>query len=190
MEKDSEHSPPTGSQLLRRGIARKAIFAAVLAGGAAIGAGLFTFTYARGASYLTDDPAACANCHIMQEQYDGWIAGSHTSAAGCNDCHTPPGFVAKYLSKFENGWRHSFAFTTGRFADPIQIHGRNLEIANRACVGCHQSQFHESADLYGDSAGIQCTHCHRGVGHDAQPSSGAALFAPQPFNTQSRNVVP
>ena len=28
--------------------------------------------YAQGFSYLSDDPAACANCHIMREHYDGW----------------------------------------------------------------------------------------------------------------------
>ena len=33
--------------------------------GAFVGLGLFTFWYARGASYLTDDPRACINCHVM-----------------------------------------------------------------------------------------------------------------------------
>ena len=33
--------------------------------GIAIGLGSYTFVYARGYSYLTNDPAACANCHIM-----------------------------------------------------------------------------------------------------------------------------
>lgn len=45
--------------------------------GLAAGIGAYTFVYARGASYLTNDPAPCANCHIMREQYDGWNAGSH-----------------------------------------------------------------------------------------------------------------
>ncbi|MCR9145244.1 MAG: cytochrome c nitrite reductase small subunit [bacterium] len=169
---------------------RRALFATVIVGGAAIGAGLFTFTYARGGSYLTDDPAACANCHIMQEQYDGWVAGSHKNVAGCNDCHTPPGLIGKYLSKFENGWKHSFAFTTGRFVDPIQIHEGNLAIANRACVNCHQGQFHESANLYGDSDSIQCTHCHRGVGHGANPANSASFFLKEAHNNRSRKVSP
>lgn len=34
--------------------------------GAAIGLGAFTFVYARGSSYLGRDPAACANCHVME----------------------------------------------------------------------------------------------------------------------------
>jgi hypothetical protein len=30
--------------------------------GVAVGIGVYTFAYAKGWSYLTDDPAACANC--------------------------------------------------------------------------------------------------------------------------------
>ncbi|HYP29673.1 MAG TPA: NapC/NirT family cytochrome c [Blastocatellia bacterium] len=59
--------------------------------GLAAGVGGYTFIYAKGYSYLTNDPAACANCHIMQDHYDGWIKSSHRSVAACNDCHTPPG---------------------------------------------------------------------------------------------------
>ena len=40
--------------------------------GALIGVGGFTFAYARGTSYLTNDPKACLNCHVMREQYEGW----------------------------------------------------------------------------------------------------------------------
>lgn len=155
---------------------RNAIIAATAASGIAVGASIFTFTYARGASYLTDDPAACANCHIMQEQYDGWVAGSHKNVAGCNDCHTPPGVIGKYLSKMENGWRHSFAFTTGQFADPIQITQRNLEIANQSCAGCHQNQFHDSPILSGEADSMNCTHCHRGTGHDAGPAANSSAL--------------
>ena len=57
--------------------------------GLLVGLGLYTFVYARGASYLTNDPAACANCHVMSEQYDGWLKSSHHAVAVCNDCHTP-----------------------------------------------------------------------------------------------------
>lgn len=93
--------------------------------------------YARGASYLTNDPAACANCHIMREQYDGWIAGSHRAAAACNDCHTPPGLLSKYATKALNGFWHSFAFTTGRFHEPIRMTARNHDVTETACRHCH-----------------------------------------------------
>ena len=28
--------------------------------------GGYTFIYAKGYAYLTNDPAACANCHVME----------------------------------------------------------------------------------------------------------------------------
>ncbi len=83
--------------------------------GLLLGIGGYTFVYARGASYLTNDPAACANCHIMREQFDGWQRSSHRSVAVCNDCHAPHDFVGKYTTKATNGFWHSFYFTTGGF---------------------------------------------------------------------------
>ena len=86
--------------------------------GVALGLGLFTLAYAKGLSYASDEPEACINCHVMREQYDGWIAGSHRAVAACNDCHTPPGTVDKYATKALNGFWHSFAFTTGASPSP------------------------------------------------------------------------
>ena len=57
--------------------------------GALVGSGSYTFVFAHGHSYLSDDPAVCKNCHIMNEQYDGWRHGSHHGVATCNDCHLP-----------------------------------------------------------------------------------------------------
>ena len=56
-----------------------ALLAVVIAGalGAMAGIGGYTFVYAKGASYLGNDPNACANCHIMQDHLDGWIKSSH-----------------------------------------------------------------------------------------------------------------
>ncbi len=46
------------------------MLAAVIGG--IVGLGAFTFVYAQGASYLSDDPASCNNCHVMRDQFDGW----------------------------------------------------------------------------------------------------------------------
>ncbi|TAK55086.1 MAG: cytochrome c nitrite reductase small subunit [Bacteroidetes bacterium] len=133
--------------------------------GLAIGVGSYTFIYAKGGSYLTNDPAACANCHIMNEQYDGWLKSSHHSVAVCNDCHTPPGFVPKYLTKAENGFWHSFAFTSGDFHEPIQIKERNREVAEKACRKCHQEIVDAIEAPHGEGEQISCLQCHREVGH-------------------------
>ena len=134
--------------------------------GIAAGVGAYTFVYAKGASYLTNDPAACQNCHVMREQYDGWVKGSHRSVAVCNDCHTPPGFGAKYATKALNGFWHSFAFTSGRFPDNIQITPRNHRITEAACRSCHTDMVH-AIDVSGraDGEAVSCVRCHGTVGH-------------------------
>jgi cytochrome c nitrite reductase small subunit len=86
-----------------------------------MGLGGYTFIYSRGYSYLTNNPAACANCHVMQAQYDAWLKSSHRTAATCNDCHTPHNILGKYAVKANNGFWHSFYFTTGWYPDTIEI---------------------------------------------------------------------
>jgi cytochrome c nitrite reductase small subunit len=133
--------------------------------GIVVGIGSYTFIYAKGASYLTNNPAACANCHIMQEHYDGWIKSSHRSVATCNDCHTPSGLVPKYASKASNGFWHSFAFTSGRFPDPLRIKPHNREITENACRKCHESIVHAIEGPDQEMAKLSCIRCHASVGH-------------------------
>lgn len=136
-----------------------------LAIGLAAGLGVYTFLYAKGGSYLTDDPAACRNCHVMEGQYQGWIKSSHRAVAVCNDCHTPAGHIPKYATKALNGYRHSFAFTSGRFPEPIQITARDRRIADHACRKCHQDIVQAIDANHAPGRELDCLHCHQGVGH-------------------------
>jgi len=139
------------------------VLLAGLAGGIA-GLGGYTFVYAKGFSYLSDDPRACVNCHVMREEYDGWNNSSHKAVATCNDCHTPHTLPAKYATKAINGLNHSTAFTAGGFAEPIQITARNHDIAQQNCLYCHG----DLVTLIGhqDSRDpTDCLTCHRTVGH-------------------------
>lgn len=117
---------------------------------------------AKAHSYLLDDPAACANCHVMQKQYHSYLASPHANVTVCNDCHTPAGLIPKYLTKSLNGISHSFAFTTGRFADPIHIGRRNRAVAEAACLKCHNEVF---AGHAGSEEPDNCITCHRNIGH-------------------------
>jgi cytochrome c nitrite reductase small subunit len=130
-----------------------------------LGVGVFTFGYARGGSYMTDNPEACANCHVMRDQYASWMKGSHRKAAVCNDCHTPPGFLAKYATKAINGFHHSLAFTTGRFPDQIQITERNFKIAQESCLKCHADITQGIRGIRQHNSQINCIQCHQQVGH-------------------------
>lgn len=158
-----------------------AVIAAALVG-AAMAVGAYTFVYAKGASYMTNDPAACANCHIMEDHYRSWMKGSHRSVAVCNDCHTPKNKVMKYVTKAENGFRHSLGFTTGRFPDPLQITEHNREVTEHACRKCHEeitvainvgATGGEATPVLHTDGGSEparqeeqsCIKCHRDVGH-------------------------
>lgn len=139
--------------------------------GTAVGIGGYTFSYAKGAAYLQDDPAACANCHVMNEQYDGWRKSSHHAVATCNDCHTPAGTLAKYYTKASNGFWHSFYFTTGTFPDPIRLRPHNRVVTENACRKCHDSIVEAieaptgGARKVDHDAQTQCLTCHNSVGH-------------------------
>ena len=143
--------------------------------GAAIGIGAYTFVYAEGHSYMTNDPAACANCHIMDQQYSSWMKSSHRSVAVCNDCHTPHDLIGKYSTKARNGFWHSYYFTLGNFHEPIQATPRSRQIAESACRDCHSSTIRtmihaEEVPTFADDGrratnALACTSCHRDVGH-------------------------
>jgi cytochrome c nitrite reductase small subunit len=138
-----------------------------IAVGIAVGVGAYTFAYARGWSYLTDNAAACANCHVMSEQYDGWIKSSHRAVAVCNDCHTPANFVGKYATKASNGFWHSFYFTTGGYEDNIMIKPHSREITEQACRKCHEEIVGAIEGTHAAAGGAQpsCVRCHNSVGH-------------------------
>jgi cytochrome c nitrite reductase small subunit len=98
----------------------------------------------------------------MNEQYAGWLKGSHRQAAVCNDCHTPPGLIPKYTTKALNGFFHSYAFTTGWFPDVIRITERNRNVTERACLKCHADVVSAISHSPGDPS---CLRCHSSVGH-------------------------
>ncbi len=148
----------------RWGSARLPLLVA-LVGGIAVGLGVFTFGYGKGAAYLSNDPAACANCHIMQEHYDTWQAATHARVATCNSCHLPHHPVGKWITKADNGFFHSLAFTTGSFPEPLRIKPRNRRVTQGACLDCHDqlADALRPAHVGGDM--LPCVHCHAQVGH-------------------------
>lgn len=133
-----------------------------------MGLGLYVFQYAEGPSYLSNDPRACINCHIMWGKYESWQEGPHHKAATCNDCHVPHTFPAKWLAKAENGWNHSVKFTLQNYETPIKIRPRSLDRVHANCVYCHGAQIDRKEDHPVKSTdGVSCTDCHTAIGHAA-----------------------
>lgn len=146
----------------------RAFVLAVLCGICA-GVGLFTFRYADGLSYFSADPRACANCHIMNDQFASWQQGTHHGTAACVDCHLPHEMLPKLMAKAENGYHHSEGFTLQNFHEPVQIKSGNGAILQANCLRCHGDFVHDIvAGSTTDKDAVQCVHCHRGVGHGAR----------------------
>lgn len=150
---------------MRAGMTSAVVVAAALLGVAG-GLGLYTFVYAKGYSYITNDPAACANCHVMTEQYDGWLKASHRAVAVCNDCHVPDDPAGKYWTKARNGFWHSYYFTSQTFAEPIRAAPKSRAIAEANCRRCH-GQVVQSMGTPSHSGReeLSCIRCHGSVGH-------------------------
>lgn len=162
---------------------RGPLLAAAIGSGLVLGASAFTFGYARGYSYLTNDPAACANCHIMDEHFSAWMKSSHRAVAGCNDCHTPHNLLGKYITKARNGFWHSFYFTVGRYPDPLRATPSNRQVTEETCRYCHgdiveaidpahveraptrSATSSNTVRLSRASATGSCVRCHAYVGH-------------------------
>ena len=151
---------------------RRAMVAAMLCG-VPLGLGLFTFRYAEGLSYFSNNPKTCVNCHIMNEEYDSWEKSGHHHVAVCNDCHLPHELVPKLIAKSRNGWNHSKAFTLQDFHEPIMITERSSRVLQENCLNCHASLVHEQIARAADGSGeVQCVHCHRSVGHGEMTGLG------------------
>lgn len=56
--------------------------------GVFIGGGFAVFKISNAASYMSDDPKACINCHVMTTQYVTWNHSSHrVSTARFDSAH-------------------------------------------------------------------------------------------------------
>ena len=123
------------------------------------------------AFHATGDYEFCTSCHAyapIAAAYREDLHGGNNKVgfrAACNDCHLRHDFVGKWVTKADNGFFHSLAFTTGSFPDPIQIKPRNRRVTQDACLGCHAQHVYAVLPAVEDEEALLCVHCHAGVGH-------------------------
>jgi cytochrome c nitrite reductase small subunit len=155
-------------------VRRFALLLAVLMG-SSLGICAFTFRYAEGGSYLSSDPTACVNCHIMRPQFDAWQKASHHTVATCVDCHLPASGLRKWMAKASHGYRHSKAFTFQDFVEPIRITPEDALLLQENCLRCHADLLHDQvAGATTSRDAIQCVHCHDDVGHGETAGLGGS----------------
>ena len=151
-----------------------AILAAVIA--------LGFFVYVTNApAYGGSAPETCANCHVMDSQYENWYHAPHEKVTECVDCHLPhQNVVAYYLEKGRQGAKDVYAFTTGNIPVAIRASEQTKSIIQSNCLRCHQDKV-ESIVMSAQPFDRYCWDCHRNVSHGTRgisevPYQDAALY--------------
>lgn len=158
--------------------------------GVVAGLGAYTFYMSRAYSYLSDDPAACVNCHIMTPYYLSWMHSSHHVHTNCNDCHVPQdNVVDKYAFKAMDGLYHSAVFTINGEPQVIRPRTASHEVIMNNCIRCHtqlNTEFVNTGMITyvqaREGEGKACWDCHRDVPHSmvSNLSSSPNAIVPLP----------
>lgn len=130
--------------------------------------------------FVTDAPAyggsapeTCANCHVMDAQYENWYHAPHEKWTECVDCHLPhDNVVVYYLEKGRQGAKDVYAFTTGNIPVAIRASEQTKGIIQDNCIRCHEAKV-ESIVMgpAGQPFDRYCWECHRNVAHGPRGAS-------------------
>lgn len=167
---------------------------AAIISGAFIGALLLIFQISNAASYLSDKPETCINCHIMRPEYLTWQHSSHKSVTNCNDCHVPHNnIIRKYYFKATDGMRHATIFTLRNEPQVIRIGEAGKTVVQENCIRCHLDLVSAvsisgvNTENYKYGEGKLCWDCHREVPHGRVHSLSST---PVGITPQLKPVVP
>jgi len=168
--------------------------------GCIIGLGMYVLRLSNAVSYLSDDPQACINCHVMTPHYLSWTHSSHREVATCNDCHVPHNnIVNKYFFKAKDGLYHSSVFTLRKEPEVIRALGPSVNVIQNNCVRCHQYQVTDaklSAFVSGhheNRTDRLCWDCHREVPHGRVKSLSSIGHMIEPLGSsksEQHSIVP
>jgi len=131
-------------------------------GGVVVGMALLLTRIANATSYLSDDPQACINCHVMTDAYASWQRGSHGRVAVCVDCHVPHSNpVAKYAFKSRDGIRHSYVFTMRNEPQVLGLSRGAVPVVQANCTRCHADLL--SMVRLAGATERRCWDCHTNI---------------------------
>lgn len=154
-----------------------------------VGLSLFIVFHSRAFSYLSDNPSACVNCHIMMPYYATWSHSSHAIHTNCNDCHVPHNnTLNKYFFKAKDGLRHATVFTFHNEPQVMQAIDASSEVILNNCIRCHtqlNTEFVKTGTqtykMIVDNNGKACWDCHRDVPHYGKNSLSSTPNALVPY---------
>ena len=153
-----------------------------------VGLGCYVLYLSKAASYLSDKPETCVNCHVMAPQYATWNHSSHREVATCNDCHVPHDNVFnKYFFKAKDGLRHASMFALRMEPEVIFILEEGKEVVHNNCIRCHSQQLTDpklASQVPNHAHNTQdrvCWECHREVPHGRMNSLSSVPHARVPL---------
>ncbi len=160
---------------------------AAVTSGVMLGLFFYLVYISNAVSYLSDDPKACVNCHIMAPEYATWTHSSHREVTHCNDCHVPHNNVFnKYYFKAKDGLRHAYMFTMRLEPQSIFIKEEGKGVVHQNCIRCHADLVYDAKLLsmtttYHDRFSKRpCWECHREIPHGRVHSLSSVPYARVP----------
>lgn len=148
--------------------------------GVVAGLALLAFRTSNAASYLSDAPETCINCHVMTPYYGTWARSSHKTVATCNDCHVPQDHPARtWLFKGQDGMRHAYVFTMRREPQVLRLNDAAVPVIQQNCVRCHGDQI-DHTPLMDRPQERLCWDCHRETPHGRTLSLSATPHVRRP----------
>jgi cytochrome c nitrite reductase small subunit len=138
------------------------------------------FTYVTDApAYAGTAPETCANCHVIDAQYESWYRGAHKNWAKCTDCHLPHDNLAVfYAEKGRQGMNDAYAFISGDFPPVFRTNEKSNAIIQKNCIHCHEDTV-ETMLAGAQPFDRKCWDCHRNIAHGERGAS----FAPYQDST-------
>ncbi len=109
---------------------------------------------------ISESPAFCASCHVMEEEHTAWShAGAHRRIR-CVDCHLPNGNpLEHYVWKSIDGMKDVVFFHSGMVPDRIALSSHGAKVMQNNCIRCHAETVTQMDTTR------QCWGCHRQLQH-------------------------
>lgn len=171
----------------------------LILGGVVCGLFIYVLFASHAHSYLSDNPKACVNCHVMSSEFATWQHSSHREVAVCNDCHVPhDNFISKYFFKAKDGLYHATIFTLNAEPQVIRMRNASANVVQKNCEGCHFqlnqkiNNTHMSVKKANHGEGKLCWECHRETPHGSihsQTSVTNTMGVPL-MRDKATNVIP
>ena len=147
-------------------------------------------------SYLTDNPQACINCHVMTTEYITWSHSAHRTVATCNDCHVPHNnLFEQYAFKAKDGLYHATVYTLRTEPQAIVMHEAGQKVVQENCIRCHSEQVTDAKTASwvvshnDDRLSRTCWECHRETPHGRVKSLTAVGYHLEPLPIQEKQKL-